>query len=94
MVKNLDSLSRYMVLYCDSKDNIYAVDTRNARIQKFTPDGEFITSWGKNGVNNGEFMIIHDIDVDSNDNLYVVDMRDSHPTKMIVKKFTEMYQKK
>ena len=71
----------------DSHDNVYVVDTRNTRIQKFSSDGDFITSWGKNWVRPGEFMIAHDVDADSNDNIYVVDQRDAHHKKKIVKKF-------
>ena len=38
----------------DDERNIYVVDTGNSRIQKFTSDGEFLSSWGTNGFENGE----------------------------------------
>ena len=33
----------------DSIGNVYVVDTNNNRIQKFTSDGKFITTWGSYG---------------------------------------------
>jgi tripartite motif-containing protein 71 len=43
------------------------------RIKKFGPDGKFIMAWGKYGVNDGEFLHPHSIDVDSSGNVYVND---------------------
>ena len=66
-------------LAIDSKDNVYVTDRGNNRIQKFSPDGEFLLKWGKNGGDgtagdgNGEFDFPHEIAVDKNDNVYVAD---------------------
>lgn len=57
----------------DSENNIYVVELRNKRIQKFTAQGEFIIKWGKYGNSNGEFEYPMGIAVDSNDNIYVAD---------------------
>lgn len=39
----------------DGKGNIYVADTRASRIVKFSPDGEFLLSFGKMGDSNGRF---------------------------------------
>jgi uncharacterized protein (TIGR03663 family) len=39
----------------DAEGNVYVADTGNKRIQKFTPDGEFIAQWGGGGVIAGRF---------------------------------------
>ena len=40
-------------LAIDSKGCIYVSDRGNSRIQKFSPDGEFVTTWGKYGKGTG-----------------------------------------
>ena len=39
----------------DAAGNVYVVDERNYRIQKFSADGAFITKWGSEGSGNGQF---------------------------------------
>ena len=39
----------------DDEGNIYVVDTGNSRIQKFTNNGEFLSSWGTEGFEDGQF---------------------------------------
>ena len=56
----------------DDERNIYVVDTGNSRIQKFTYDGEFLSSWGTNGIENGELLSPVGIAIYEN-NVYVVD---------------------
>ena len=56
----------------DDERNIYVADTNNSRIQKFTSDGEFLSSWGTYGVNDGEFQSPVGIAIYEN-NIYVVD---------------------
>jgi DNA-binding beta-propeller fold protein YncE len=51
-------------LAVDRFGNIYVGDTGNKRIEKFSPNGTFITIWGSAGTNNGQFMGLHDITVD------------------------------
>ena len=48
-------------------------DTWNHRIQKFSPDGTFLTSWGSEGSGNGQFDSPHGVAVDGSDNVYVAD---------------------
>jgi 4-hydroxy-3-methylbut-2-enyl diphosphate reductase IspH len=56
----------------DDKRNIYVVDTGNSRIQKFTHEGQFLSSWGTNGIENGELQSPVGIAIYEN-NVYVVD---------------------
>ena len=56
----------------DDERNIYVVDTGNSRIQKFTNDGEFLSSFGTHGIEDGEFQSPGGIAVYEN-NIYVVD---------------------
>ena len=56
----------------DDERNIYVADTGNSRIQKFTNDGQFLSSWGTNGVENGELQSPVGIAIYEN-NVYVVD---------------------
>jgi len=46
---------------------------RNSRIIKFSPDGEYITSWGSYGTGPGEFDVPHSIALDSQGRVYVAD---------------------
>ena len=52
----------------DSSNNVYVVDMHNSRVQKFTSDGVFITSWGSETLQYPK-----NIHVSPNDNVYVVD---------------------
>ena len=70
-------------LAIDSKKNIYVSDMNLDRIQKFTSEGEFVTSWGNYGSGDGEFIGPWGIDVDSEGNVYVADMGNNR-----VQKFT------
>ncbi|HLI51042.1 MAG TPA: peptidyl-alpha-hydroxyglycine alpha-amidating lyase family protein [Thermomicrobiaceae bacterium] len=49
----------------------------NARIHKYTPDGELVKSWGEPGIDPGQFLLPHNIAIDENDLLYVAD-REAH----------------
>ncbi len=58
--------------------NVYVADTWNHRIQVFTPDGEFIRTWGQLGqleaaLNPTDFWGPRDVAVDSSGLVYVAD---------------------
>jgi len=57
----------------DSSGNVYVSDYNNARIQKFTSNGNFVTKWGKWGTANGMFDGPQGIAVDSSGYVYVAE---------------------
>ncbi|MHC4620597.1 MAG: right-handed parallel beta-helix repeat-containing protein [Planctomycetota bacterium] len=58
----------------DPNGNIYVADTGNHRIQKFDPNGDFLTNWGSFGNGNGQFYYPFSVTADPNYNLvYVTD---------------------
>jgi uncharacterized protein (TIGR03663 family) len=57
----------------DSQGNVYVADTGNKRIQKFTPDGEFIAQWGGAGVIPGRFEEPTSIALAPDGSIYVAD---------------------
>lgn len=58
----------------DREGNIYVLDTGNARIQKFGPDGTYIATIGRKGQGPGEFIMPDEIAFDKDGNLVVSDM--------------------
>jgi DNA-binding beta-propeller fold protein YncE len=71
-------------LAIDQSDNLYVVDAKNHRIQKFDQDGKFLLTWGKKGTGDGEFafegsvgsfvyVLLGGVVVDPQGNVYVVD---------------------
>src|SRR5258706_3669510 len=58
----------------DSAGNVLVVDMRNYRIQKFSPDGQFLMKFGSQGTGKGEFNDPTGIAVDPKDNVYVADI--------------------
>ena len=61
----------------DKDRNVYVADWRNHRVQKFTSDGQFITSWGGFGCGNGELNMPWGICTDSKGDIYVADWRNN-----------------
>jgi len=69
-------------LTVDKLGNIYVGDTGNKRIQKFTPNGTFLTSWGSEGSGNGQFLGLHDVSVDPEGKfLYTVELKNHRVQK-------------
>jgi len=52
---------------------VYVADTYNNRIQKFSSEGTFLTKWGTQGSDDGQFQHPFDVAVDSSENVYVAD---------------------
>jgi len=55
----------------DSAGNLYVADTGNHRVQKFSPSGQFLLSWGGQGSGVGQFIRPIDVAVDENGYIYV-----------------------
>ena len=54
--------------------SVYVADGYgNARVVKFSPEGKYITAWGKHGTGPSEFNIVHSVAVDSKGNVYASD---------------------
>ena len=60
-------------LAVNSQGDIYVTDTGNKRIQKFSPDGQFLGQWGGYGVEPGQFDEPVGIAIDRSDNVYIAD---------------------
>ena len=57
----------------DSDDNLYVVDSRNDRVQKFTKEGGFLLGWGDSGTGEGQFNRPWGITIDHKGDVYVAD---------------------
>lgn len=57
----------------DRDGNIYVLDSANARIQKFGPDGRYLATIGRKGQGPGEFIMPDAIHFDKDGNLVVAD---------------------
>ncbi len=74
-----DSADENMLFYkpadiaFDRVGNIYVLDAGNHRVQKFSPDGKFISSFGRKGQGPGEFQMPMSIDCDKKGRIYIPD---------------------
>jgi hypothetical protein len=57
----------------DSSGVVYVLDRSRADVQKFTPDGQFISKFGSAGSDPGEFLEPYSMLIDPANNLYIVD---------------------
>jgi len=73
LVRKFGQFYKPFDLTCDSTGNVYVSDSGNHRIQKFSPDGEFLTSFGRKGQGPGEFQIMGGVAVDNEGQMYVTD---------------------
>lgn len=55
----------------DSVGNLYVADTGNHRVQKFSPSGQFLFSWGSQGNGEGQFVLPTDVAVGGDGYIYV-----------------------
>jgi tripartite motif-containing protein 71 len=53
--------------------SVYVSDSGNARVQVFTPEGQYIRQFGSYGSGKGQFLRPFDLAVDNAGNVYVVD---------------------
>jgi sugar lactone lactonase YvrE len=69
-------------------DIVYVVDTGNQRVQVFTSEGNYITSFGSKGIGPGQFLFPQDISVDSSrGSIFVSDQKLQHPEKYVIGTF-------
>ena len=68
-------------LAVDKDLNLYVADTGNSRIQKFSPQGDFVTSFGKAGTGDGELREPNGIALDNQGNIYVTDAANNRVLK-------------
>ncbi len=79
-IGEMDSLDDAVIFFMptdiafDSQGNIYILDSGNHRIQKFSPDGKFLTTIGQQGQGPGEFQYPQSLSIDSEGYLYISDM--------------------
>jgi DNA-binding beta-propeller fold protein YncE len=53
---------------------LYVADVYNCRIQEFTSNGQFVDTWGLQGLGEGEFRSPVSVAVDRGGNIYVADL--------------------
>lgn len=70
-----DSFNFPTAVTVDSVGNILVCDSMNARIVRFTPDGKFISRFGRRGDGVGDFNMIKAVAVDSEGHIYVTDSK-------------------
>ena len=57
----------------DSQGNLFVADAGNGRIVKLSPEGMYLSEWGKKGKGPGQFATAHGIAIDREDRIYVAD---------------------
>lgn len=65
--------SRPRGIAVDAKGNFYVADTGNSRVQKFTPDGKFVLSFGLTGDDEGQFRELNGVAVDDSNGIWALD---------------------
>lgn len=79
-IGEMDSLDDAVIFFMptdisfDNQGNIYILDSGNHRIQKFSPDGKYLTTIGQQGQGPGEFQYPQSLSLDSEGYLYISDM--------------------
>ena len=58
----------------DDDGNFYVSDTKALRIQKYSPQGEYLLTIGREGQGPGEFRSLSVVRFDKNDNLFICDV--------------------
>jgi hypothetical protein len=58
----------------DAAGNIYVADGYgNSRVAKYDRNGKWIKNWGSTGTAEGQFRVVHGIQIDAANNVYVAD---------------------
>lgn len=75
------------IVSVEGNGNILVSDVGNSRIQRFAPNGTFLTKWGSAGTGNTQFSFIGGIGTDAAGNVYVLNL-DLDTGTGEIKKFT------
>jgi DNA-binding beta-propeller fold protein YncE len=60
-------------LAVDTQGNVYVIDLKNSRVQKFDSHGNYLTQWGTKGYGESQFTQPFDIATDQQNHIYVSD---------------------
>jgi DNA-binding beta-propeller fold protein YncE len=60
-------------LATDAHGDVYVADTGNQRIEKFSPDGHFLATWGQRGHGPGQLMYPVGVSIAPNGDIVVAD---------------------
>ena len=72
--ESVDGFNRPTNVAFRANGNFYVSDGYvNSRVIEFTPDGYYVRHWGKKGNGDGEFNLVHDVQVDNRGRVYVAD---------------------
>ena len=66
----------------DSSGFVYVLDRSRANVQKFTPEGQFLSKFGSEDSDDGEFLEPYSMLIDPADNLYIVDKNNDRIQKL------------
>ncbi len=69
-----DAFNRPTNVAFRANGNFYVSDGYvNSRVIEFNPAGEFVRKWGTKGTGEGQFNLVHDVQVDTRGRVYVAD---------------------
>jgi hypothetical protein len=78
-IGDIDTLDENLAFYfpsdiaMDAPGNIYVLDSANHRVQKFSPEGTYLATFGRRGQGPGEFYNPDSFDIDAHGFFYVMD---------------------